>query len=554
MHSPSSVSASLLESFWAYDDALLSNDLESMGRLFAPGPETLRGDGRRLLVGHEAIATFRARRQTLPTRQVTALHVRPIDPDGALVMAETAERADDGTLAHGLQTQLWQRAHSGQWRIAAAHVTLPDTSLPSPLLGSRCAGPDASVWRERGDPLLAPTSSGSGGALRGRSIAVKDVFRLKGFAVGAGVPQWLAEQDPSTSTAEAVDDLLAAGAHVAGIAQTDEFAYSIAGRNSHYGPAFNPAAPHAATGGSSSGPASAVAQQQADIGLGTDTAGSIRVPASYLGLVGLRSTHGSVSVEGMLPLAPDFDVVGWVTADVRGALEVGEILLPDDVEPARGAARTVLIPALQRQAQPPVADAVGAVVRALSKQQVLPPIEEVEIPAATLDAWFEAFTTLQGWQAWQSFGAWIDGHPDALGPDVASRFAAAAAISAERADQARATVLEASYALREILTGSVLALPSTPTPAPPLSAAAAQVDRVRRATLRLTFLASIAGLPAVSLPVARVAEPWSSDTAPVGLCLVTPPGTDRALLRTAAAVERALGPAHASPGCRGQLS
>ncbi len=119
-----------------------------------------------------------------------------------------------------------------------------------------------------------------------------------------------------------------AGAHLAGIAQTDEFAYSIAGRNAHYGAAPNPAAPGRLGGGSSSGPAAAVALGQAKIGLGTDTAGSIRVPASYQGLVGFRPTHGVIEADGVLPLAPSFDTVGWLTRDVAASRAVARVLLP----------------------------------------------------------------------------------------------------------------------------------------------------------------------------------------------------------------------------------
>ena len=123
---------------------------------------------------------------------------------------------------------------------------------------------------------------------------MKDLFEVAGFAVGAGVPAYLAESRPAATSASAVEALVAAGADVIGIAQTDEFAYSVAGRNSHYGTPPNVAAPGSIPGGSSSGPASAVALGQVSIGLGTDTAGSIRVPASYQGLWGLRTSHGAI--------------------------------------------------------------------------------------------------------------------------------------------------------------------------------------------------------------------------------------------------------------------
>lgn len=164
---------------------------------------------------------------------------------------------------------------------------------------------DTTIWRIVGNPLIPSpiipsesedsTASASANApLQGLGIAVKDFFAVKGFAIGAGNPRFLADSTPQAATAPAVERLLQAGAHAVGIAQTDEFAYSLAGTNVHYGTPPNPAAPGRISGGSSSGPAAAVATGQADIGLGTDTAGSLRIPGSYEGLWAIRTTHGRV--------------------------------------------------------------------------------------------------------------------------------------------------------------------------------------------------------------------------------------------------------------------
>ena len=201
--------------------------------------------------------------------------------------------------APGLQTQVWERI-DGRWLITAAHVT------------PRAQALDRSVWRTVGDPLWQGAWEG---ALAGLTVAVKDLFAIKGYRIGAGNPAFLADARPETTTAAAVTDLLRGGASLRGIARTDEFAYSIAGDNVHYGTPPNGALPGALPGGSSSGPASAVATGQAEIGLATDTAGSVRVPASYQGLWGLRTTHGLVPRQGLLPLAQSFDTIGWLTRD-----------------------------------------------------------------------------------------------------------------------------------------------------------------------------------------------------------------------------------------------
>ncbi|WP_291049942.1 AtzH-like domain-containing protein [Herbiconiux sp.] len=308
----------LLSAFRAYESALMSNDLEVLDRSFAPGPSTLRGDAAGLLVGHDRISAFRGLRGGLPPRVITEVHLRVIGPEAVLIVSVSAP-VKGGS---GLQTQLWER-RDGAWVISAAHVH----GAPPAINGS--------VWRVAGVPLVPalPMSTAGAGedsdgaeprALEGMTVAVKDLYAVAGFAIGAGIPQYLAEAPVQTQDAAAVAALRAGGAALQGIAQTDEFAYSIAGRNVHYGTPPNAAVPGAISGGSSSGPAAAVALGQATIGLATDTAGSIRVPASYNGLWGLRTSHGAVSADGLLPLAPSFDSIGWLTrsaAALRAAAE-----------------------------------------------------------------------------------------------------------------------------------------------------------------------------------------------------------------------------------------
>ncbi|GAA4695953.1 hypothetical protein GCM10023215_37380 [Pseudonocardia yuanmonensis] len=527
--SPGPVPEGLLAAFDAYETALLTNDVATLDALFAPGPATVRGDGTTLLVGHAAIAGFRSGRAVIPTRQVAELHVRPVGDDAALVMASTVEPATGAT---GLQTQLWQRL-AGDWKVTAAHVTLPRTQPATPSRAA-AAALDRSVWRVVGTPLVAPTGSGP---LDGVTVAVKDLFAVAGERLGAGNPAWLAEQEPQASTAPAVAALLAAGAEVTGLARTDEFAYSLAGQNAHYGTAPNPAVPGGIGGGSTSGPASAVALGQVLVGLGTDTAGSIRVPASYQGLVGIRTTHGAVPLDGVLPLAPSFDTVGWLAREVGPALRVAEVLLPGvSATPAAVAppARTVVLPTVETHAIPAVAAACADRRAALVGEGLLPTAEIVDLAPEILEGWFAAFRTLQAFEAWAAHGDWITAHPGALGADVGGRFAAAADVTAAQADAARATIAEARAWLREVLAGAVLVVPSSAGGAPARDSSAAVVEAERAGTLRMTCLAGLAGAPAVSVPLLHTA-----DGRPAGLCLVGAPGTDLDLLRLAATLEGA---------------
>ena len=371
---------------------------------------------------------------------------------------------------------------------------------------------DTSVWREHGIPLVAGAPDGP---LRGETVAVKDLYAVAGFAVGVGNPTFLTEAAVEARSAPAVQRLLDAGADIAGIVQTDEFAYSIQGANPHYGTPPNPAVPGGLPGGSSSGPASAVALGEASVGLGTDTAGSVRVPASYQGLWGLRTTHGAVSPEGIWPLAPTFDAAGWMTRDAATLRRVVEVMLgPSPVAPGG----FVLDPGLVALADLAVRQAFAEAIAGLEYEQV-----DLGDPTAL----FETFRVTQSAEAWRSDGDWVSAHPDAVGPGTRDRFAFAASVTADQEAEARAALMTHRERLDAVLGDRVLLLPSASSAAPAVDATAEVLDAVRGATLRLTAVAGITGRPGLSVPALHVPEP-------VGLCLVGPRGSDLALLALAA--------------------
>ncbi|GAB3423957.1 AtzH-like domain-containing protein [Flindersiella endophytica] len=503
----------LLRAFMRYERALLANDASELDALFAPGEATLRADGGSALVGHEHIAEFRAGRPPVPLRWLQRVHLREVTPDAYVVVAETS-RTDGGT---GVQTQLWQRSEGSAagWVVTVAHVSNVPAALAAPV------AEDPAAWRVApgAEPLVRGASTGP---LRGMRVAVKDLFAVAGQRIGAGNPAWLAQAPVESSHAGAVAALLAAGADVAGIAQTDELAFSLAGTNVHYGTPSNPAASGRITGGSSSGPAAAVAGGWADIGLGTDTAGSIRVPASYCGVYGLRTTHDAVDRSGLVALAPSFDTVG-VLARTPSVLAAGAgALLPvAEVEPVR---ELLVAPVLMELAAPDTRLAVEAALRALALRLDVP-VRSAELDAEALEAWFAAFRTVQTAEAWRTHGAFVAARPGAFEPAVEERFHAGAKVDGSQEQAAVAVLADARAELRALLPpGVVLAMPSASSAAPPVDADPAAIGVVRGATLRLTCLASLAGLPALSLPTARVGA------LPAGLCLVGGPHADRSLL------------------------
>ncbi|MEU2204136.1 AtzH-like domain-containing protein [Microbacterium oleivorans] len=506
------IPADLRAAFDAYEAAILANDLDALDAAFAPGAETMRGDGAGLLVGHDTISAFRGVRAGVPPRTIERIEYRPL-ADGVALLVSVSRFRGGGT---GLQTQVWERL-DGRWLITAAHVT------------PRAQALDRSVWRSVGDPLFQGAWEGP---LEGLTVAVKDLFAIKGYRIGAGNPTYLDSARAETTTAPAVGDLLRGGASLRGIARTDEFAYSIAGDNAHYGTPPNGALPGALPGGSSSGPATAVATGQADIGLATDTAGSVRVPASYQGLWGLRTTHGLVPRQGLLPLAQSFDTVGWLTRDGATLQRVADWCLSydgsDSTESVFGESGADLpwrfvIPA-------EALDAADAATRAAFEALVAAsalPVETASI--GDLDDYLVPFRTVQGAEAWRNNGDWLRAHPGATGPAVADRFRAAAAVTAADEAAARTALAPLRARLTDLVTDAVLILPTAPGPAPARTAGGEGIDAVRQATLRLTTPAAVAGLPALSVPLLTVASPLGP--APVGVCLVARSGTDIALVR-----------------------
>lgn len=498
VHADGQVPAGLLDAFWRYERALMADDVPQLDALFADGPWTVRGDAGGLIVGHGAIAAFRRGRGGAPQRRITAVHVRVLGADAAVVVAELAPRSG----GRGQQTQVWRRGRAG-WQVLVAHVANPAPAI------------DPRVWREVGTPLIA----GSGaGPLLGRRVAVKDLFAVAGRRIGAGVPGYLAAAPVEPTTAPAVQLLLDAGAEATGIARTDEFAYSISGANPHTGTPPNGRVPGALPGGSSSGPASAVALGQADIGLATDTGGSIRVPASYQGLWGLRTTHGRIARAGLLPLAPSFDTVGWLTRDravLAACSRVSAIGAPAVPAPDRFAVAPGLLDGLP--------GAVSAAFGAWAGRRAADEVDLGDVAAAQ-----EAFRVVQASEAWQAYGGWLTVHPGAVSGAVADRFRIAASISSDDTARAREALAAHRERFERVLAGAILLLPSAASIAPQASAGSATIDRVRTQTLRLTCVAGILGAPALSAPLLEV------DGAPLGVCLIGPRHSDDALIHRAA--------------------
>ena len=371
------------------------------------------------------------------------------------------------------------------------------------------------------------------GPLSGLTFAAKDIFDIAGHVTGGGNPDWKATQPAARQTARAVQALVDAGATMVGKTITDEITRGIFGENVHYGTPTNPRAPGRVPGGSSSGSASAVAGELVDFALGSDTGGSVRVPASYCGLYGLRPTHGRIPLDGVLPQAASYDTVGWFARDPETFARVGGVLL----SPQNSAEipRHLLIaldafeladPHVEEVLQPQI-EKIIALVKTHSEERLSP---------TGLAEWADQQQVLQGREAWESMRDWIDRVNPRFSFEVSDRYAQGRAISDEQVAAAREIKTQVLVRMDQLLTGgTVICLPTTVGPAPPTGQRLSDRTALRQRNSQLTCIAGTIGGPQINLPLAEV------DGLPVGLSLLGARESDEMLITFARKIGTELG-------------
>lgn len=345
--------------------------------------------------------------------------------------------------------------------------------------------------------VVEPTASGR---LSGKTFAVKDVYAIAGYASGAGNPDWLRTHGPSDAHAAVIQRLLGSGARLEGTTITDEIMYSINGENAHYGTPINPKAAGRIPGGSSSGSAVAVSAGLVDFALGTDTGGSVRVPSAYCGIYGIRPTHGAVDVDGLIPLAPSFDTVGWMANDAQTLLDVGYVLLEEQPKHAAPFSRILFATDLWELPDEPSKEGLSyllPMLRKLAAQQ-----EEVVLAPEGLRGWMDAFRCIQGIEIWEEHGEWIKRENPSFGPGIAERFQWVSGL--KREDNAEAFVKREG--IREKMDSllsddAVLIIPTVPAIASLLERSGAEVEQRRMLTMEMSCVAGLSGLPQITVPV-----------------------------------------------------
>lgn len=366
--------------------------------------------------------------------------------------------------------------------------------------------------------------------LNNMRLAVKDLFDVKGIATSAGNPDWLRTHALASNTNSTVATLLANGALYQGKTLTDELAYSLNGQNVHFPQLINPVTPERIAGGSSSGSAVAVSANLADIGLGTDTGGSIRVPASYNGLFGLRTSHGILTCDNMVPLAPSFDTIGWMCKDIETLEKVAQTVLPAASNSNNKDLNASVKPLTFCLANNLLGESEQAAEINLWTENLASTahsVERVDIDTSTHKI-SKTFRTLQGYEIWQQHGQWILQTQPSFGSDIQQRFDWCKNITEHEYEIAqKQQTLFCHYIKKCFQRYDLIIIPTTPGRAPLLDMAASKLSSYRNNLLTFTAIAGLAGLPQIHLPLFRI------NGAPCGLSLIAPKNQDLRLIHIA---------------------
>jgi amidase len=362
----------------------------------------------------------------------------------------------------------------------------------------------------------------------GPRVAVKDIIDMAGLPTTAGSRPLADIARPAERDAACLAGLRAAigagQARFAGKTNLHELAYGISGINAAFGTPVNPLDPRRMPGGSSSGSGTAVAAGEADIAYGTDTGGSIRIPAACCGITGLKTTWGRISLDGVRALASGLDTIGPMARDVAG-VAAGMALLEPGFTVASASPQSVGV--LAFDADPRITGAIDAALRT-AEFDVVP----VRVPG--LEQVIAASITVLDAQAWQANRDLVAAAGDQLGGDVRDRLEHSSTITPAQVTAAETVIAH----WREILTGlfqqvDLLAAPSL-LGFPPQLDEAHLLWRLRA----LTSPVNTAGVPALALPVP--VRGWDAGPIPANVQLIGPLNSEERLLAAGARLERAV--------------
>lgn len=375
---------------------------------------------------------------------------------------------------------------------------------------------------------IAPYAQGE---LNGLSFAIKDNIDVADEITGYGSPGWINTHAEPVVHAVCMEQLLNAGGKFQGKTKLDELAYSLIGVNSFYGTPLNPKAPDRVPGGSSSGSASAVAGKSVDFAIGTDTGGSIRMPASNCGIWGYRPSHGAVSVSGVLSLAPSFDTVG-ILAQTGDILEkVMRVLLAENRNGSRVSSSVCFVDDVFQLSDRHIIDQLTPCLNTISGGYQVQTVKLAAItePHVNCNWLFEQLGFLLSTEIWNTFGAWIKNENPKLSSGVEDNLHGYAESVDRKVLQNRLYAKKAfqNKMNRFLGEGKILCFPTTVDLAP-------RLDDITPYFLKGPYIPRAMGVnaisclsctPQITIPVAE------ADGVPVGLSFIAGYGHDMRLIR-----------------------
>jgi 2-dehydropantoate 2-reductase len=387
--------------------------------------------------------------------------------------------------------------------------------------------------------LIPAPARAATGPLHGIPVAVKDLLDVEGLPRGNGNPNDMGGA-PATSDAAVVAALRRLGADV--FATTSLLEYAAGALHPQVPETRNPYDPHRTAGGSSGGSAALVAVGACPLALGTDTGGSIRIPAAYCGVVGLKPTFGALPSEGVQPLAPSLDHVGLLGRDVEITAQAFAALTGGELAPAQLTPRLGIVE--QQFADPVLAPEMAAVLRSGLRKLAEAGLPMREVDDAPLAALRELFDEILLWELWQVHGATVSRDPAHYGPETLRLLQTGATIteSAYRTALRRRDELlaDAATIYREV---DVVLSPVVPFVAP---ATTPPIDTPEGAAEgRFSGVFNLTGDPALSLPCG-----WSGAGLPIAIQLSAPRGADAGLLAAAARIAEILDVPRHEPAVR----
>jgi len=396
----------------------------------------------------------------------------------------------------------------------------PEEPFSDPL-DAFCKDTDAYLAGPKGRPLSD------------LKYAAKDIFDVAGFVTGGGNPDWKATHPPADQHAWIVETLLNAGATMVGKTHTDELTRGILGENAHYGTPINSRALGRVPGGSSSGSAAAVAGGLVDFALGSDTGGSVRIPASFCGLWGLRPTHDRIPLEGILKQASSYDTIGWFTRDAATYAQVAQVVFQTSI-PDTSPTRIIIAQDLFDEADEnvsaallPIAEKIAAMVGSSATVKLAP---------NGLAEWSAQQNVLQSKEAWDTVKDWVDQVNPRFSFWVSERYQFAINLTDAQIDEAAAVRDSLRMRMDEVFAdGGFLCLPTAVVPAPLRGLPASAKKDVQSRLSRLTCIAGTTGRPQLSMPLGEV------NGMPVGISIMGDRGSDEQLINFACRVEAEFG-------------